>query len=190
MRITNPAERLKVYPHELSGGMRQRVCIAMALANDARIIIADEPTTALDVTVQAQILSLMDTLRRESNAAILFITHDFGVVSAVCDRVAVMYAGTHRRDGHDGGGAQCAGASLYPQADRLCAGSGASPAGGSMPSKGVRRWVNDLPPGCAFAARCPRVKPDCRRGHIALTSLGDTQAVRCLYPMTGEIADD
>ncbi|MCL4162862.1 UNVERIFIED_CONTAM: hypothetical protein GTU68_022668, partial [Idotea baltica] len=93
VRIPNPDERLGAYPHELSGGMRQRVCIAMALANDARVLIADEPTTALDVTVQAQILTLMNGLRRERNAAILFITHDFGVVSSICDRVAVMYAG-------------------------------------------------------------------------------------------------
>lgn len=189
VRITNPAERLKVYPHELSGGMRQRVCIAMALANDARIIIADEPTTALDVTVQAQILSLMDTLRRESNAAILFITHDFGVVSAVCDRVAVMYAG---RIVETGTTEEVLNAPAHPYTRKLidCVPVLGEPGRRLDAIKGRPPVVNDLPPGCAFAARCPRVKPDCRRGHIALTSLGDTQAVRCLYPMTGEIADD
>ncbi len=189
VRITNPAERLKVYPHELSGGMRQRVCIAMALANDARIIIADEPTTALDVTVQAQILSLMDTLRRESSAAILFITHDFGVVSAVCDRVAVMYAG---RIVETGTTEEVLNAPAHPYTRKLidCVPVLGEPGRRLDAIEGRPPVVNDLPPGCAFAARCPRVKPDCRRGHIALTSLGDTQAVRCLYPMTGEIADD
>ncbi|SEB35413.1 peptide/nickel transport system permease protein [Nitratireductor aquibiodomus] len=188
VRITNPAERLKVYPHELSGGMRQRVCIAMALANDARIIIADEPTTALDVTVQAQILSLMDTLRRESNAAILFITHDFGVVSAVCDRVAVMYAG---RIVETGTTEEVLNAPAHPYTRKLidCVPVLGEPGRRLDAIEGRPPVVNDLPPGCAFAARCPRVKPNCRRGHIALSSLGDTQAVRCLYPMTGETAD-
>ncbi len=189
VRITNPAERLKVYPHELSGGMRQRVCIAMALANDAKIIIADEPTTALDVTVQAQILSLMDTLRRESNAAILFITHDFGVVSAVCDRVAVMYAG---RIAETGTTEEVLNAPAHPYTRKLidCVPVLGEPGRRLDAIEGRPPVVNDLPPGCAFAARCPRVKPDCRRGHIALSSLGDTQAVRCLYPLTGETADD
>ncbi len=189
VRITNPAERLKVYPHELSGGMRQRVCIAMALANDAKIIIADEPTTALDVTVQAQILSLMDTLRRESNAAILFITHDFGVVSAVCDRVAVMYAG---RIVETGTTEEVLNAPAHPYTRKLidCVPVLGEPGRRLDAIEGRPPVVNDLPPGCAFAARCPRVKPDCRRGHIALSSLGNTQAVRCLYPLTGETADD
>ncbi|MBN7760638.1 dipeptide/oligopeptide/nickel ABC transporter permease/ATP-binding protein [Nitratireductor aquibiodomus] len=189
VRITNPAERLKVYPHELSGGMRQRVCIAMALANDAKIIIADEPTTALDVTVQAQILSLMDTLRRESNAAILFITHDFGVVSAVCDGVAVMYAG---RIVETGTTEEVLNAPAHPYTRKLidCVPVLGEPGRRLDAIEGRPPVVNDLPPGCAFAARCPRVKPDCRRGHIALSSLGDTQAVRCLYPLTGETADD
>ncbi len=93
MQIPAAQARFSAYPHELSGGMRQRVCIAMALANSPDLIVADEPTTALDVTVQAQVLKLMRQLSREQGSAVLFITHDFGVVSELCDRVAVMYAG-------------------------------------------------------------------------------------------------
>lgn len=91
--VPNPEERLKVYPHQLSGGLRQRVMIAISLASDPKILIADEPTTALDVTIQAQILDLMKGLQKRLEMAILLITHDFGVVSEVADRVAVMYAG-------------------------------------------------------------------------------------------------
>src|SRR5699024_348501 len=93
VQLPNAEARFSSYPHELSGGMRQRVSIAMALVNDPDVIIADEPTTALDVTTQAEILTLLNRLRREHNVALIFITHDFGVVSELCDRIMVMYAG-------------------------------------------------------------------------------------------------
>jgi len=182
VRITNPAERLKSYPHELSGGMRQRVCIAMALANDAKVIIADEPTTALDVTVQAQILSLMDALRRESSAAILFITHDFGVVSAICDRVAVMYAG---RIVETGTTREVLEAPAHPYTRKLidCVPVLGAPDRRLDAIEGRPPVVNNLPDGCAFAARCPRVRSDCGTGTIPLSPLGGGHGVRCLYPL-------
>ncbi|WP_417768188.1 dipeptide/oligopeptide/nickel ABC transporter permease/ATP-binding protein [Stappia sp.] len=188
VRITNPAERLKVYPHELSGGMRQRVCIAMALANDAKVIIADEPTTALDVTVQAQILSLLDALRRESNAAILFITHDFGVVSAVCDRVAVMYAGRIVETGETG---EVLARPAHPYTGKLidCVPVLGQPERRLDAIEGRPPVVNALPAGCAFAERCERAEADCRQGDIPLSPFGEGRAVRCLHPLAGEAAN-
>ncbi|MCO6186624.1 dipeptide/oligopeptide/nickel ABC transporter permease/ATP-binding protein [Rhizobium sp. L1K21] len=188
VRIPNPAERLKAYPHELSGGMRQRVCIAMALANDARMIIADEPTTALDVTVQAQVLSLLATLRKEHNVAILFITHDFGVVSAICDRVAVMYAGKIVETGTTD---EILSAPAHPYTSRLiaCVPVLGEPGRRLDAIEGRPPVVNNLPEGCAFAARCPKAQPDCRSGEIPLAEMSEGRAVRCLYPETKEPID-
>ncbi len=182
MRIPNPAERLKSYPHELSGGMRQRVCIAMALANDAKVMIADEPTTALDVTVQAQILSLMNTLQRERDTAILFITHDFGVVSAICDRVAVMYAGQFVETGTT---EQILTAPRHPYTAKLidCVPVLGEPDRRLDAIEGRPPMVNNLPKGCAFADRCPRAQSDCRAGPVELTAFGEGRAVRCLHPL-------
>ncbi len=188
VRIPGPAERLKAYPHELSGGMRQRVCIAMALANDARVLIADEPTTALDVTVQAQILSLMDALRRERDAAILFITHDFGVVSAICDRVAVMYAGQIVETGTT---EAILTAPRHPYTAKLidCVPVLGRPERRLDAIEGRPPMVNALPEGCAFADRCPRAEVDCRVAPVSLTWLGDERAFRCLHPLPPEAAD-
>ena len=182
VRIPNPAERLKAYPHELSGGMRQRICIAMALANDARVIIADEPTTALDVTVQAQILSLMSALQRETNSATLFITHDFGVVSAICDRIAVMYAG---RIVETGTTEEILASPAHPYTRKLidCVPVLGEPERRLDAIEGRPPVVNNLPDGCAFASRCPRVQADCRSGEIELTDFGRDRAVRCIHPL-------
>jgi peptide/nickel transport system permease protein len=186
VRIPNAAARINDYPHEMSGGMRQRVGIAMALANDPEVIIADEPTTALDVTVQAQILSLLDDLRRERGLAIVFITHDFGVVGQLCDRVAVMYGG---RIVEEGPTRAILDSPRHPYTARLMA-CVPELGGGRRRLEaipGLPPAVNDLPPGCAFAPRCDRATEACRAGEIALERAGD-RAVRCIHPVDREEA--
>ncbi len=183
VRIPNAKNRLDDYPHELSGGMRQRVGIAMALVNDPDLIIADEPTTALDVTVQAQILSLLDDLRRERDVAILFITHDFGVVAQLCDRVAVMYAG---RIVETGPTPDVLSDPAHPYTRRLIAcvpelGEGQRELH-AIP--GLPPAVDDLPPGCAFAPRCDKARDVCRQGEVTLDAFSRDRAVRCLFPET------
>ncbi len=160
VRIPAPERRLHEYPHQLSGGMRQRAMIAMALANDPAMIIADEPTTALDVTIQAQILDLMRSLRDEAGTALILITHDLGVVAEMADKVAVMYAG---RIVEAGPADEVFGDPQHPYTIGLMS---------SMPSFGASdaRLVTipgmvpalaDMPPGCRFSTRCPFRGADC-----------------------------
>lgn len=181
VRIPNAESRIDSYPYEMSGGMRQRVGIAMALANNPDVIIADEPTTALDVTVQAQILSILDDLRRERGLAIVFITHDFGVVGQLCDRVAVMYAG---RIVEEGPTQAVLHAPQHPYTRRLI---DCVPVLGGGQRKlaaipGLPPVVDRLPAGCAFADRCDKAQATCRTGEIELSATGAARKTRCLFP--------
>jgi peptide/nickel transport system ATP-binding protein len=172
--ISSPNERVDAYPHQLSGGMRQRVMIAMALACKPDLLIADEPTTALDVTIQAQILDLLEALQKDLGMAILLITHDLGIVADVCDEVVVMYAGRiveraqtdklfeHPRHHYTAGLVRSIPDS---STDRLYE------IPGMVPS------LRALPPGCKFQARCPAVQPLCRDNEPALVD-----GVRCHFP--------
>jgi len=181
--IANPTDRARAYPHQLSGGMRQRVSIAMALANRPKLIIADEPTTALDVTIQAQVLRLLDDLRREEGAALLFITHDFGVMSTICDRVLVMYAG---RIVEAGDADAILNDPHHPYTRRLidCVPrlGDATQAIAAIP--GLPPAANRLPKGCAFAERCDRRTVACEAGEIPLRTIADGRTIRCLHPIT------
>lgn len=183
VRIPNPERRAEQYPHELSGGMRQRVGIAMALANDPQLIVADEPTTALDVTVQAQILKLIQTLRREKGSAVLFITHDFGVVSQICDRVAVMYAG---RIVEIGPTQAILDTPRHPYTRRLidCVPRLGEPDNEPDAIPGLPPAANHIPEGCAFAERCHLVEDACRQGDIELIATDADRQVRCIKPLS------
>ncbi len=180
VRIPNAAARARTFPHELSGGMRQRVGIALALVNDPDLVIADEPTTALDVTVQAQVLALLDDLRRERNLALIFITHDFGVVAQLCDRVAVMYAG---RIVETGPTAEVLADPHHPYTRRLIA--CVPELGGGRRTleaiPGIPPPVDALPSGCAFAPRCDKAIETCRNEDILLAK-NEARSVRCILP--------
>ncbi|HET9959455.1 MAG TPA: ABC transporter ATP-binding protein [Polyangiaceae bacterium] len=179
--IPDAERRIRAYPHQLSGGMRQRVCIAMALMCEPDLLIADEPTTMLDVTLQAQILGLLRELRREREMAILFITHDLGVVAELCDRVLVMYAG---RIVEQATSEQLFRRPLHPYTEALLA----STPRVDLPGGGQLRAIGGLPPRlgaeplteCAFADRCPRVRPACRDGEPALAPAPDARLRRCI----------
>jgi peptide/nickel transport system ATP-binding protein len=178
--IASPDARLRSYPHQFSGGMRQRVAIAIAMLNRPRLIIADEPTTALDVTIQAQILYEAQKLCRESGTALIWITHDLSVVAGLADRICVMYAG---RIVEAGAVDDVLDAPLHPYTHGLI---------GSVPSRnrrgaplaqipGMMPALTELPPGCAFRARCARAAPACSEVP-RLEEVGN-RLVRCFFPL-------
>ncbi|SIS71436.1 ABC transporter ATP-binding protein [Paracoccus saliphilus] len=173
--IPAPSERVDHYPHQFSGGMRQRVVIALALAARPGLIIADEPTTALDVSIQAQITALLRRLCAEHGAAVMLVTHDMGVIAETADRVAVMYAGRLIEIGEVG---QVTRDPQHPYTQGLM---------GSIPALGARvprleqidgsmPRLNAIPPGCAFNPRCPKAGPRCRRERPELFTAGAEQA--------------
>ena len=175
--IPNPDVRVKSFPHEFSGGMRQRVMIAMAIANDPDVLIADEPTTALDVTIQAQVLELLDTARQMTNAATIMITHDLGVVAGIADRVLVMYGG---RCVEDGTADDVLERPRHPYTRGLLGALpdlAAEPVDGEPPElatvPGTPPPPTDLPPGCVFWPRCPvRSDPRCETEQPPLVEIG------------------
>ena len=185
--ITNPAARAKAYPHEFSGGMRQRALIAMGLANDPVLLIADEPTTALDVTVQDQVMDLLRDLNARNNTTILLITHNIAVVASLCSRVVVMYAG---RVVEDGPVDEVLARPSHPYTWSLLK---------SVPrldkSEGRLTTIAGQPPdpqvplpGCKFAPRCPFVTSACSESEPQLDAIGPLHHARCWHPMNGQEA--
>ena len=183
VQIPNPEVVIKQYPHQLSGGMRQRVMIAMALACKPKILIADEPTTALDVTIQAQILKLMNDLKKTTGTAIIFITHDLGVINEMADDVAVMYCGQvveqapakvifqDCKSSHPyTEGLMLSIPRLEIEHDRL------------EPIPGVVPHPLALPKGCKFGPRCKYCTKKCIEQEPPLTKISDDQSIRCFYP--------
>jgi peptide/nickel transport system ATP-binding protein len=183
VRIPDPEQALKKFPGQLSGGMRQRVMIAIALACNPKLLFADEPTTALDVTVQAQILQLLSELRKELNMSMVLVTHDLGVVAGHTDKIAVMYAGevveyastkdlfARMRMPYT--------EALMKSIPRL-----STPSGSRLPVIEGRLPDPTKPePGCLFASRCPYAQEKCRTQHPDLTTDSDGHQYRCFFPL-------
>jgi len=179
VRIPSPERRYEAYPHEMSGGMRQRAMIALALACSPQLLLADEPTTALDATVQIQILLLLRELQRELGMSVIFVTHDVGVVAEIADRVAVMYAGRLVEVGPVG---EVVKRPRHPYTQGLLA----STIHGSMRGSridaipGAPPDLSQLPPGCSFAPRCKHARADCAVAVPEAVALGPTHAARCV----------
>jgi peptide/nickel transport system ATP-binding protein len=183
--IPSPEERLDAYPHQFSGGMRQRVAIAIALLHRPAVLVADEPTTALDVTIQAQILAEVQSLAAETGTAMLWITHDLSVIAGLADRIAVMYAG---RIVEEGGVADVLERPIHPYTAGLI---------GSVPSRnrrgvplaqipGMTPSLARLPQGCPFSPRCPRATVTCRTVMPEPTPYDSVRMARCHHPLAGE----
>ena len=179
-KVNIPAaeSRVKDYPHQMSGGMRQRVVGAIGISCQPQVLIADEPTTSLDVTIQAQYLKLLKDIQRDSNLSIIFITHDFGIVAKMCDRVAVMYAG---RIVEHGSVRDIFNNPSHPYTEALLA---------SVPKmdqdvdrlysiEGQPPPLHDLPPGCAFAERCPVVMEKCHSEYPDPTTVAEGHTASC-----------
>lgn len=183
--IPAAAQRAGEYPHQMSGGMRQRVMIAMALACSPKLLLADEPTTALDVTIQAQILDLIRKLARELNTALILITHDLGVVAEMAQRMAIMYAG---RIVEQGSVAEIFARPRHPYTVGLM--DSIPRLDGAKKQKlhtieGVVPDLAQLPPGCAFAGRCEYAQPLCRAEYPKLSVLADGRQLACHFPVGG-----
>ncbi|WP_282047456.1 ABC transporter ATP-binding protein [Roseibium album] len=189
VKIPAASERLDDYPHQLSGGMRQRVMIAMALANDPDLLIADEPTTALDVTIQAQILDLMRTLQQETGTALIMITHDLGVVAEIADHVAVMYAGKIVEQGPV--------QAIFddPQHPYTIGLMSSLPSLGERQSRlttiaGMVPTTDRMPSGCRFAPRCPFTTVTCEAQAPELSAVSDRHLAAChLAPLENHLAE-
>lgn len=178
--IPDPRRRASAFPHELSGGMRQRVVIAMALAGKPRLLLCDEPTTALDVTIQDQILRLLSKARSDIGAGMVYVTHDLSVIAQTCRRVAVMYAGQLI----ESGSVEALFANprhpytrglLESLPEKMSPGKVLMPIAGSPPD------LSDPPVGCRFHPRCPFVSVDCLQGNFPLLDLGDDRATACIH---------
>ncbi len=179
VEIPDPEHRLRQYPHEFSGGMRQRVMIAIAIACSPKMVVADEPTTALDVTIQAQILELLENLKREMNTAVVMITHDLGVIASMCSRILVMYGGIiceegnvrdifyHARHPYTWGLLNSIPKIHHDSHEKL------------VPIRGTPPDMLKPPTGCPFAPRCSYCMPVCRQYMAPATDLGDGHVVHC-----------
>lgn len=179
VRIPSPASRLDNYPHEMSGGMRQRAMIALALAAGPKLLLADEPTTALDATVQIQVILLLRELQKEMGMATIFVTHDVGVAAEISDRIAVMYAG---RIVETGTAAEVLKTPKHPYTQGLLSSTvqGARPGAPIKAIPGMPPDLAQMPPGCAFAPRCPLATSACQAAVPELRAQGAERRVACV----------